>query len=401
MLSQMKWVRTTVAALMVVALLSGAAWAKGKPPKDPPPDPDPTTPNVTFTVEAITPFSFQADDSSQRTVKDLNNEGVFVGSTSVSSEYRAHHGYVYDSLLGLATDLHDLLAPDGWELQQATGINDLGWITGRLREDITEEAAGFIYKPGEPPYFVMIHAPSGYNGLVPSDINESGDIAGTVYTEGAPIGGGLEGGTPFFCPFPGDGTPEIDVFMPSTTSAVTGLAGSPGNPLVQVLVEEGGVRYIPGFGLLLDGVLDIAEDINESGQIAGAVLGKRYYQPYRYTDGEMLALGFPKSREHSYASSINMYGDVVGTSGPEDAIWAAPFYQRLGTFLYVDGYDTIDIDDLLADSPESLLWLEAAEMAKSGMEINDQGRIVVVNYIRAEGRFQILMLVPDNPPSEW
>ena len=36
MLSQMKWARTGLAALMVVALVSVSAWAK-KPPKDPPP----------------------------------------------------------------------------------------------------------------------------------------------------------------------------------------------------------------------------------------------------------------------------------------------------------------------------------------------------------------------------
>jgi len=61
--------------------------------------------------------------------KDINNNGQVVGYTSGLWTY-SRKAFIWDSTNGMR-DLNSLIPPDSaWLLQEATGINDFGQITG-------------------------------------------------------------------------------------------------------------------------------------------------------------------------------------------------------------------------------------------------------------------------------
>ena len=175
-------------------------------------------------------------------------------------------------------------------------------------------------------------------------------------------------------------TGTVDVFG---IGEALSISGSAGNPLVQV-VGDPPFRYTPALG-----VEDAygGNDINENGQVVGSMIVKRIRKAFRYTDGEgRLDLGVGDRKQGATAYAINDQGIVFG------------WYGR--PFIYVDGFGSAPLDDLIEDSPEKLQWLAVSYMQQ--MRINNQGQIAV--KLPAEGGGtgdHVLLLTPDTPPSEW
>jgi probable HAF family extracellular repeat protein len=78
---------------------------------------------------------------------DVNSAGSVVGWSYLSGSSGAMHAFLYKG--GAIQDLNTLYAsliPSGWYLEQATDINDGGWIVGRMN-DGSNNFHGFLIKP--------------------------------------------------------------------------------------------------------------------------------------------------------------------------------------------------------------------------------------------------------------
>jgi probable HAF family extracellular repeat protein len=183
MLSQTKWLRTGLVALMVVASLSGIALAKKPtPPPDPEPEPDP--PPVTYTITWL-------DDFQSNYVNAINSHGQAVG-LGESPELCGGEpfAYLYTPATGMV-DLHTLLpAGHDWYLRNANDINDQGQIVGYGFRAGSDKGRGWRYTPAlldddgnelMPAVIEEIAAPSDTDQkTVASRINEQGEVAGNT-----------------------------------------------------------------------------------------------------------------------------------------------------------------------------------------------------------------------------
>lgn len=105
MSSQMKWARSGLAGLMVVALLLGNAWA-AKPVKPPPePEPEPDPPPVTYSITWL-------DDFATQDVAAINSDGDVVGVARTPENFGAEpFAFVYTPAKGMV-DVNRLLPAD-------------------------------------------------------------------------------------------------------------------------------------------------------------------------------------------------------------------------------------------------------------------------------------------------
>ena len=78
--------------------------------------------------------------------EDINDRGQIVGGSGTADEQ--WHAFLWEN--GSMHDLNDFVAADsGWLLEQASAINDLGWIAGYGSRD--GEQLGFLLIPVAPP----------------------------------------------------------------------------------------------------------------------------------------------------------------------------------------------------------------------------------------------------------
>lgn len=143
MLSQMKWARSGLVALMLAALLTGLAWVtppegKGKPPKDP--EPEPTGPNIKYQVTWLdlgSAFGMSVEAIRTRAINDL---GDVCGSLRAEGKLTP---FLFTEETG-SRPLDDFALPpagyssDNFRLLTALGINNhrqiVGYATANGRE---------------------------------------------------------------------------------------------------------------------------------------------------------------------------------------------------------------------------------------------------------------------------
>ncbi len=81
----------------------------------------------------------------------VNNQGQVVGKSVRSSDY-ASHGFLYRD--GIMTDLNTLIESDaGWTIEEATAINNAGWIVGSGINPMGQRHA-YLLTPTTPPSIV-------------------------------------------------------------------------------------------------------------------------------------------------------------------------------------------------------------------------------------------------------
>ena len=376
MLSQAKWVRTVLAALVVVALLSsGLAWAK----KPVPPDPDP--PPFTYAVEWIAPLPGHL----QSKVWNLNNAGVAVGASF--AEDTATSKAIVSSVQNGVRETEDLNSvrndpdlfwgfPDNYVLYDAHDINSHGQITGTAwvpgAGKTTERA--FRYTPG---YYdeegQWVSAVVENLGLVVGtvgysrgwSINDAGDVVGnwsnSPTPETDPYGGFL---------FSDGDRSMIDIGRISDGSVAPSAINNAGLVVgTENFTTDGHLAflYVVGLGMTRISPSEsasglTAEDVNDLGIAVGRgefvvpVNKKRtttVVDASRYdslTD-ELVSMGVNAGG----ASGINIHGNIVGRYGPADA------------WVYIEEFGFLDLTEL-ADA-------ELGAVRTERLKINDVGEI--------------------------
>jgi probable HAF family extracellular repeat protein len=97
----------------------------------------------------------------------INTSAQIVGFSNLSAGGTSFHAFVYNSSGGM-TDLNSLIpANSGWDLEDATAINDSGWIVG-FGVNSAGATDGFLLEPGA----AVVHNPGDVNGDGRVDIND-------------------------------------------------------------------------------------------------------------------------------------------------------------------------------------------------------------------------------------
>lgn len=367
MLSYRKWARTGVAALMVVALLSGSlAWAK-KPPKDPPPEPPPPPP-VTYAITWLETLG------GHTWVYDLNDLGDVVGGYYLTPGSTTYHAYL--NLAGVdgareVIDLNDLIDDPDCVLLRARGINNVGQITGQAEVKVNGEwvGASFRYTPGSTSPLENLGTVEDED-LDVRDINDQGVVVGNRpspfrYTDHMEF---LEDLVAPDSPWTFNTAPRIDnsgrIVGEGTINGEThAYRLMPGSTPDATVVEDLG---------FLDGW---RADISNVGHVAGSFVARRRghretYHAFLYTPaGDMLDLGALSGDRASYAHSVNDLGQVSGNGTvaiSKQIYWKA--------FLYLDGYGMLNMDDLIdpvANSEATLIWWDHLTGRHEEVRINN------------------------------
>jgi probable HAF family extracellular repeat protein len=108
----------------------------------------------------------------------INDSGQVTG-TSGRADGAYSHAFLWSN--GVMTDLNTLISPgSGWELINATGINDAGQITGYGYHNGAEE--GFLLTPATPPKVAFEYYPAKpmVGGNITFDASASNDSDGTI-----------------------------------------------------------------------------------------------------------------------------------------------------------------------------------------------------------------------------
>ena len=189
MLSQVKWARTGLAALMVVALLTGLAWAvppegKGKPDKPGDEDPPPPPPPVTYEITWLGTLGGLESKST-----DMNDLGDAVGwSYATNGDLHAFPGEVQldgsRSMVNLNTYLCSTFASDLTEITTprfagGNAINNVGQVVGVMRFNNDADRVLYRYTPTPVPTRDMFLEVS--NRCQTMDINIGGTFVGNEH----------------------------------------------------------------------------------------------------------------------------------------------------------------------------------------------------------------------------
>jgi probable HAF family extracellular repeat protein len=298
--------RSLLAAMIVIALLTGSlVWAKKppKPPPEPPPEPPPC-PSFEYSATWLEPLlgSFRGDRA-----LGMNDVGDVVGKSYVGDT--AVRAILWPATGGVV-DLNDQIDPNGpWVLWHASDINNLGVIVGAGY--CGEDWRAFRFDPAnrdDDGHVVVEHLgtlPGGTHSEAWA-INDRGDIAGR-------------------CTLP-DRTAGF--YLPA------------GGSLVDI-------------GVLTEGKSVYVDDMNEFGVITGEALEASnpsfvHYYAFRYSEYsgiENIGALDEKARTlfRSEADGINDWGQVVGHSHPKE-VGDGLFPKH--AFLYSDGIGMVDLGTL-------------------------------------------------------
>jgi probable HAF family extracellular repeat protein len=303
----------------------------------------------------------------------------------------------------------------------ATGVNDLGMVTGYGQFESGGPVHGFLYSDGmmhdlgsvgDALSFgaaINVHGqvvgnyePTGFIGDLPflasggnfiplgtldgmrgeaTGINDAGDAVGTsylpnggpsravLYHEGNVIDLGTLGGR--------SSDASIGIAI-NNAGQVTGYSSTASN-LGRAFVTIGGVMTDLGS---LGGVLSVGNDVNELGVVAGlsTLTNSSDYHATRWSDGNILDLG-TLGGTISVAHSINNAGQIVGRS-------RLPGSDDPQGFLWMDGV-MYNLNDLIpADSGIVGIDLEGA----GPNAINELGQIAAFGLV--DGEYHALLLTP-------
>ncbi len=244
-------------------------------------------------------------------VRAINNRNQIVGATAVADGVSPYHAFIWDRKKGM----RDLGSVPGHPSLVAADINDAGTVVGDATDFETGESLAFIWtrKGG-------VRAPDtslgGVNSLA-TGINRSGQIVGASQTATGEFHA-------FLRDVNGD-ILDLDTFAAGTgdssATAVNGLGQVVGSRVSEEIQdgflwdESNGLRGIiedatPTFFLF-------PQDINNSGEIVGDILGTVPGRAFRWKQGEGLQqLGTLSGLDTHFATAraINMWGVVVGGS---------------------------------------------------------------------------------------
>lgn len=370
MLSQMKWARGGLTALVVVALLSGGTWAK-KPTPPPEPEPEPNPPPVMYTITWIDRFT-------TTTAASINSDGHVVGTATSADRYGGEEfAFIYTPGTG-PQDLNDLLPADsGWFLWTASDINDKGQVVGEGDFTGVETRLAYRYTPAS--LTANRIAVIETIGPLQADdqrtsargINEHGDVCGNTKDANDQYK------TWFFSDDLKVAPADSGMMVVIDEYSITKRINESGQILAQGNgANVGAIRVSPPFGVpeYFSGIIE-CRDINDSGHFVGVGLfevpiNKRRttteYRAIRHDGTSIFDLGAGSSR----ADGINNNGDVVGRR-PRD-----PYNGYNKAFVYLEHFQQlVNLDDaILADEADLLLWQdETTEQAV--WRINNAGQI--------------------------
>lgn len=294
---------------------------------------------------------------------DLNNDAHIVGWS------QGPQAQVRPFLWTPQTGIMEFPLPPGFTWGWASGISNTGIIVGTAYNGLgtANQARAWRWKNGAhellPPF------PSSCPGMVPSAVNDAGDVVG--YT--CPDGGG-----PNNAWFFGDDTGLMDLEPMGIDTAndvsnaryVTGQTAV-GGPAYRWLAPAGRVRRLPPLPPPHDdGATGLA--INESRQVTGyginALVGPDAHRAFRHDDvNGLIVLVESPGPFRSRGSGINEEGYVVGSSGtsstPEQTGWLwTPETGRVNLITLVDdptvfgisrAHDINDHDQVVATANSS------------------------------------------------
>ena len=367
MLSQMKWVRTGLAALMVVALLfGGLTWAKKPVPPPPPPEL-----GITYELTLI-----YGPDS---WVLGMNSAGHLVGWYQGVKATALYYSTETGSI-----DLNILLPPDsGWWLYQALDINDKGQIVGYGSFNGSARAYRCTLDMVDG---VPVLAEITDLGLLHSDdrltigngINEAGDVCGYGYDADGII---------FSWYYTDDTGMQPLMGSESTAKSINDAGQIVGGPPIS---STPAWRIIPGQDpefFYNGGVYPNNHIWPNSMNNDGVFVGSADFEPvhrqklwksraFIHDGTELMDLGAGKK---SIAWGINDLGDVVGShdlDAPNNIV-----YYRHAAFIYkADTASVYNLDGLVAGSSADLaVWFDNYSDIRPYC-INDAGQISGVIY---------------------
>lgn len=315
-------------------------------------------------------------------VNDLSNLGIAVGREDIDG---VTIGFIYDhfGLIGQPKTIHPLTEwianMDGWAGSSCAGINDLGQITGYLKDSIdgTEIRAGFVldldvFSTEPAPNWEYLPTPAGSIWSYGQKINNQGDILAVFRDTNDVFRHYL------FNPWSYDPTDPITDFAVLTDPetgiplAVRGSGDLNGSGQVCGATTADQVfRLTPGVTLEISPLSGPTVAINDDGVLAGKAYievpsgkGKKTKTlrvACRYTDQIE-----PLADVDSYSWDINSASDVVGTMN--DTCHAFLHHADVGQ---TNGHGLLNLDDLVVGSADDMVFWQQAQ-TKSARRMTDR-----------------------------
>lgn len=324
-----------------------------------------------------------------------NNVGVAVNELGQVAGYSSAYiheppgfpYYIYRAIVYSDAVLTDLSWPPAIEAA-ASGINDLGQVTGWQRAAF-EYSEGVIWEQVAGVWQITTQLgplPGGRYGTWGADINNHGQVAGTVATVSGSLHAGLwESGTPIDLGTLPTGDWSLATAI-NERGEVAGYATSVGFSTNHAFLWLPNPAYglSPGMndlGTLGDRWFSRAYDVNDSGQVVG--YSSSPDRGFVWESGVMTDLG-PFAHGGSKAYGLNNLGQVVGTSWSTD-----PVLGELRACIWEAGV-LYDLNDLLADASG---WVIVA-----AYDVNDAGQIVGEG-IHPSGAYHAVLLTPRVAPA--
>ncbi|MCZ6654470.1 MAG: hypothetical protein O7D91_15755 [Planctomycetota bacterium] len=271
-------------------------------------------------------------------VEGLSESGR-VGYYHHCGESEGFEAFIWTSESGLVT----LTTPPGVQSAQAFDINDAGQIAGTMGGFVSP-LRGFFYD-GD---YVPLDPPPGGSFSDARAINNSGQVVGTAdnpKTSSAEAFLWEAGTMTILGPMPIPGSAASDI---NEAAVVVGHMGdtSHQNPTARGFIwEEGNVTVldpIPG------GVTSVATAINNVGQVVGWGLVPSEDSPsgfvdhaFLWTDGVMTDLGTLPGRDRSWATDIKDSGQVIGMCALSGQDRDKPFLWDDGVMCNVNSFVSI------------------------------------------------------------
>jgi len=347
----------------------------------------------------------------------LNDAGVIVGSSDIITDVGwGYHAFIY--LDGHMVDLNTLVTgTNGWEMIDATDINDAGQILGRACRlgtcaDVRLDLVSAVPEPGgwallcaglgllawrarrrrtrrapvlglllacaapavlADPLYTATFLPENFTAY---GIGNDGRVVGSgTNADGQGRAFVWQDGTTTFLPTLGGPT----AYATATNGGAVIGASQSGDVTRGFIYRNGTIQGIGTLG----GGFSWAEAINDTGQIAGYSLtsGDAAWHPFLYSGGVMRDLG-SFGGEYSEAHAINAAGVVVGYSSFVE-------YGFSHAFVYADG-SLIDLNTVT----DGL----GIQVLTDAVGINDAGQIVT-NSCNDFGYCAPVLLTPVPEPS--
>jgi probable HAF family extracellular repeat protein len=281
------------------------------------------------------------------------------------------HGFLYSG-----GAMHDL-GSVGDAISFGQAINNLGQVVGNY------EPTGFI---GDLPFFASLgnFTPLGTLDGVRGEatgINDAGDAVGTSYLpEGGPSRAVLyhHGNTIDLGSLGGRPTDASIGTAINNSGQITGYSSTLTNTGAAFLTVGGVMTELGSLG----GGFSLGADVNEAGVVAGlsALPNSSYYHATRFIGGNALDLG-TLGGTISVASSINGAGQIIGRSrlpGRDDPVG----------FFWEDGV-MYNLNDLIP-TDSGIVAIDLEGVGPNG--INEAGQIAAFGVI--DGEYHALLLTP-------